>query len=281
MQLNNLKQSTPALRILLYIASFLVLSVGLSLFFLSEKTEIYFSWPINPPLTAAFLGAGYLASFVLEFFSARQTIWAKARVAVPGVWIFTTLTLILTLIHLERFSFNSPFPITAAGTWVWLIVYISVPIALGLTWFFQIRLPGADPPSTLPLPFWMRHSLLVQGSMMLLAGLVLFFMPRLAPNFWPWQLSVLTSQAVGAWGIGVGFMTVQASFENDWSRLPAFLGGYTFFGLLQLINLVRYPSELDWASASAFIYAIFVASIFLIGAFGLRQAWQSYIHGIW
>ncbi|MBT3190796.1 MAG: hypothetical protein HN736_13310 [Anaerolineae bacterium] len=73
------------MRILLYVASFLVLSVGISLFFLSEKTDIYFSWTINPPLTATFLGAGYLASFLLEFLYAREKVWAKTRVAVPGV----------------------------------------------------------------------------------------------------------------------------------------------------------------------------------------------------
>ena len=64
----NIKKTTVGIRIILYVASFLVLSVGLSLYLLSEKTDVYFSWTINPPLTAAFLGAGYLASFVTEGF---------------------------------------------------------------------------------------------------------------------------------------------------------------------------------------------------------------------
>jgi len=58
------KRTTPVIRLILYVASFLVLSVGLSLYLLSGQTETYFSWTINPPLTAAFLGAGYLASFL-------------------------------------------------------------------------------------------------------------------------------------------------------------------------------------------------------------------------
>ena len=163
----NLKKTTAGIRIILYVASFLVLSVGLSLYFLSEKTDIYFSWTINPPLTAAFLGAGYLASFLLEFLSAREKLWARARPAVPGVLAFTILTSIITLIHLDRFHFDNPVFITLAGTWVWLGIYISVPIALGILWTLQARQPGIDPPRKEPLPAWIRTTLILQGVIML------------------------------------------------------------------------------------------------------------------
>lgn len=111
----NIKQTTLGIRVILYAASFLVLSVSLSLFFFPEQTDVYFSWTIKPPLTAVFLGAGYLASFFFEFLSARERVWANARPAVPGVWLFTLLTLIVTLLHLDRFHFHSPAFITVAG----------------------------------------------------------------------------------------------------------------------------------------------------------------------
>ena len=82
------KKTTAGMRIVLYVASFLVLSVGISLYLLTGKTDVYFSWTINPPLTAAFLGARYLAAFPLELFSARERIWARTRPAVPGGWVF-------------------------------------------------------------------------------------------------------------------------------------------------------------------------------------------------
>ena len=66
------------MRVLLNIARFVVLSIGISHFLLPEKTDVYFSWTITPQLTASFLGAGYLASFLLEFISARESIWARA-----------------------------------------------------------------------------------------------------------------------------------------------------------------------------------------------------------
>ncbi len=79
----NLKKTTRGIRLLLYLASFLVLSVGLSVYLLSEKTGVYFSWTINPPLSAAFLGAGYLASFLLEFLSARESMQYQGNGLLP------------------------------------------------------------------------------------------------------------------------------------------------------------------------------------------------------
>lgn len=105
-------------RRVLYFSSALVISVGLSLYLLSESTETFFSWTIQVPLTAAFLGSGYLSSFILEFLAAREPVWARSRIAMPAVLVFTILTLIATLIHLDKFHFNAPQILTAAGTWL-------------------------------------------------------------------------------------------------------------------------------------------------------------------
>ena len=271
----NLKITISGVRVLLYIASILVLSIGISLYFLSEKTNLYFSWTVNPPLTAAFLGAGYLASFLLEFLSARERVWARARPAVPGVWVFTLLTLIITLIHLDRFHFDSPVLITKVGTWVWLFVYLSVPIVMGLLWLLQVRQPGIDPERKIALPVWIRVTLLVQGASMLLFGGAMVLTPTTMIPLWPWQLSALTARAIGAWGVGVGIIAIQASLENDWWRLyPAFLS-LGLYGVLQLINLFRYPAILDWSRTSAGVYTIFVVSVLLTGGFGTWKSRQA------
>lgn len=264
----NIKQTLSGVRIVLYAASFLVLSVGISLYLLTEMTEVYFSWTINPPLTAAFLGAGYLAAVPLEFLSARERFWAYTRPAVPGVWVFTFLTLIVTLIHLDRFHFDSPFFITRAGTWVWLGVYIFVPIAMGILWLIQVRQPGIDPPRKETLPVWMRAILIIQGGIMLLLGVVMLVFPERIIPLWPWTLSPLTARAIGAWSVGIGVLVLQAIWENDWGRLNHFAVSYLVYGLLQSINLLRYPTTLDWSQFSATAYTVFVLSITLVGVYG-------------
>ena len=88
-----------SMRRLLYVNSALVLVIGIPLYVLSDQTDTYFAWTIHPPLTAAVLGAGYWASFVLELLSARERLWARTRLAVPAVLVFSTLTLAITLVH--------------------------------------------------------------------------------------------------------------------------------------------------------------------------------------
>ena len=173
-----IKKTTPGIRVILYIASFLVLAVGISLYFLSGKTNVYFSWTVNPPLSAAFLGAGYLASFVLEFLSAREKIWSRARPAIPGVFVFTFLTLIITLLHLDRFHFNSPNFIPRAGTWVWVGIYAGVPVVMGILWAVQSRQDGVDSPRKAPLSTWMRIILILQGAILVLLGAAMMILPR-------------------------------------------------------------------------------------------------------
>ena len=53
----------PAMRLLLTVAAILVLIIGVPLYFVPTSTPLLFSWTVNPPITAAFLGSGYLAAF--------------------------------------------------------------------------------------------------------------------------------------------------------------------------------------------------------------------------
>ncbi|MBT3339081.1 MAG: hypothetical protein HN855_02835 [Anaerolineae bacterium] len=83
---------------------------------------------------------------------------------------------------------------------------------------------------------------------------------------------MLTSQAIGAWGVGIGIIALHASWENDWTRLYPMMVGYATYGALQSINLLRYPEVLDWTRFSTVLYIIFVISVFLTGVYG---AWKS------
>ena len=103
------RKTTLGMRRLLLIASFLVLLVGISLFFLPRRTDTYFAWTISPALTAAFLGSAYWSSFLMELLGSREKLWARTRITVPAVFLFTSLTLLATLIHLDKFHFGSGF----------------------------------------------------------------------------------------------------------------------------------------------------------------------------
>lgn len=274
--MDTIKTITKAQRLILYIASGLVLAMGIILFFGSDFTETYFAWTIGIPLTAAFLGAGYLASFLLEFMAARETIWTRGRIAVPAVLLFTSLTFIITLIHLDKFHLDTDNSMTLIITWAWILVYALVPIIMSIILVLQLRTPGINEPrqAILPLPF--RLILGIQAVVMLSLGIGFLITPGTFIPLWAWGLTALTARAIGAWLVGMGIAAAQSVFENDWRRLRPAMIAYTLYGFLQGVNLLRYPSAtgLDWSQAKTWVYCVFVLSILLVGIFGTWKTQQ-------
>ena len=256
------------MRWLLYAASTLVFLAGLQLTVFTEQTNTYFAWTISPPLTAAFLGAAYWAAVPVEVIAARQTIWAKARVAVPAIWLFTTLTLVATLLHFGKFHFSSAIASAQGAAWFWLAIYAGVPVVMLLIGWLQIHAPGSDPPRGSPAATWMRALVLGQGAGMLAFGVGLFVLPDFVGPVWPWALTELTARATGAWLIGIGFAAFHASRENDFLRIRPLAGGYVAFAIFQFIAIVRYSGDVNWSGPSAWVYVAFLASVLPVGVFG-------------
>src|SRR5215470_13915300 len=106
-----------AMRVLLWIVVVLAALAGFVLFVFSDRTDRLFAWTIEPPLTAAFLGAAYLSASVMAFLCVRTGRWRDVRPMAIGIVTVTPLLLAVTLIHLSKFRLSS-----FAGV-AWLVVY--------------------------------------------------------------------------------------------------------------------------------------------------------------
>ena len=80
---------TRGMRVLLVVAAVLVFLAGLQLTLFPTRTAEWFSWTIDVPMTAVFLGAAYWSSAVLEVAGARSRTWSRARLTVWTVLVFT------------------------------------------------------------------------------------------------------------------------------------------------------------------------------------------------
>jgi hypothetical protein len=259
------------MRWLLRIAGFLVLLAGFQLFILTEFTDQYFAWTIQPFITAAFLGGGYFASFLLEFLASRSRTWDDARIAVPAVFTFTTLTLIATLLHLNRFHFNSPIVLAQFAAWFWLAIYATVPPAMLVMWIQQHRLSGDGDERSLPLPTVLRIILIAQAIVMLVWGTALFVAPSFFIATWPWKLTPLTSRAIGAWLVGIGVLAAHTVIENQHARIRIGLVSFLAFGILEIITLLRYPASFGWGSLSGWLYLTLIGSLSLVGLYSAKS----------
>ncbi|CAN5692319.1 hypothetical protein BH18ACT15_BH18ACT15_11120 [soil metagenome] len=262
----QVKELAPGMRRLLWVAGALVFLAGVQLFVFTERTATHFAWTIDVPLTAAFLGAGYWASVAFEWLAARERVWANARIAVPTVFVFTTLTLVATFLHLDLFHLGSAFePANQAVTWGWIAIYTFVPVAMVVIGARQRQVGGLDPPRGSGVPRWVAGVLVAQALVMLLAGAYLFLAPATAAALWPWPLTPLTGRAVGAWVFSLGLGAAHCLWANDPRRARPMAVGYVALGLLEAAAVARYPETVAWGEPQAIAYVGFLASFVVTG----------------
>jgi hypothetical protein len=262
----------PAMRVMFAVFVLLTLLGFNALYILSAQTEQFFAWTVDPPLTAAFMGSGYGAGFVLVVLAMRARTWAEARVAAVTIEVFNLFTLIATVLHIDRFHFSSESPIAVFAAWFWLAVYVVIPLGVLILLVAQARVPGDDPPTHRPLPAALAPLLAVQGVVLLGVGLALFVNPATSEALWPWTLTPLTARAVAAWLIAFGVAAFLALRERDLGRLATAAVTYTVFGVLQLVALVRFSGTVDWSRVSAWVYLALLISIVLAGGYGWARS---------
>jgi hypothetical protein len=252
------------MRRLLVAAAILDLLAGTQAFLLADHAATFFAWPIDAPLSAAFIGASFWAAGVLIFWSARQDTWVRARVAIPAVAVVVTTLLAATLRHLETFS--SPLGL------VWIEIYALIgPIAAVLL-ALQLAAPGADPHSGRRIPAGLRAGLALLAGGLGAAGALLFFAPGAAADVWPWPLTELTSMALGGWLGGIAITAAYLVWFDDRADLGGAMLSVTVLAACQLLALAMHPAQLDAADPALWAYVAVWAGALALGLAGVRVA---------
>jgi hypothetical protein len=237
--------------------------IGLPLVVLTTQTATTFAWTIEPPMTAAFLGANYWSSALLAILAARETLWARGRVSVSVALAFAPLTTIATFLHLDQFHLD-----TVYG-WFWVVAYTIYPVQLGYFLMKQLRTRGIDPPRERTLPAWVKVILALHALVLIPLGVALFLLPDRVGELWPWALPPLSARAASAWLIAFGVLAAHAIVENDFARVRSAMLGYPFAGAMHTLMLVRFSEDVRWEEAGALVYVGFIVSFFVLGAWGL------------
>lgn len=257
---------TRPMRVLLVVAAVLVFLAGFQLTVFPTRTDEWFSWTIDVPMTAVFLGAAYWSSAVLELSGARSSGWGRARLTVWTVLVFTTLTFVVTVVHLDKFHLGAEHPTSARlVTWGWLAIYAGVPVAMVVALVLQSRATGEVGDGVRrPLPVVLRALLLVLGAVLVAAGAALLLDPVWASQGWSWPLTPLTGRAVGAWLVGLGWAAAHAVLVDDAAQVrPLGLTGVAFV-VLEGIALARHGDAVEWSQWQATAYVVGLAWIAVV-----------------
>lgn len=228
------------------------------LFFLPGQTGQRFAWSIAPRLTAAFMGAGYLGGGYLFLRVALGAPWRAVKHGFAPVTAFTTMMLIATLLHWERFDLRH-FPFQ-----LWLLLYVLTPVLIPVLWQRnRHRDTGAAAPGDVTVPLVARLALQAAGVSFALFAVIGLVAPERLMALWVWQLSPLTARVLAGWFalLAVGGLTIGR--ERRWSAWRVGLLSIGIWHGLMLVGTVVYSADFTtgWANWYTALLAVAVAGM--------------------
>jgi hypothetical protein len=253
------------------IAVLLLLAVanGVFLYLYPGHAAADYAWKLQPPIAAAFLGAGYLAGVVataLIVFRAER--WRSAQPLGLSLAVLSVLLLAATYIHHDRFRWDYP------PTWGWVAVYTAAPFAIAALMIHQRRLTDLPPE---------EHGLRTLRVVSLVAGVVLvggaaalFIAPVRVGSHWPWPMTPLVARATASWFAMVGTALLWSGAglrQATEAFIPYATLGAWCVALLALPAL--HPGDVTHKGAPLIAYLAGMVALLAIAAYGVARAERS------
>jgi hypothetical protein len=253
--------NADAWRLAFRVSALLALIAGVLLFAGATRTDDYFSWTIEPPETAAFLGAAYWSAAVLFIWASAQRQWERLRIAVFPELTVAVLLLVGTYLHLDKFHDD-------LFGYFWVAAYsVAPPVLIYL--IALTRVDGGDQrrEPRLPMPVWLRLALVLQAAAFTVYGAGLFISPSGFDGAWPWALTPLTARAIAAFLLGFAIAAAIAVLGNCLHRFRGAALTYATLGALELLGAALHSSDFrDGASLPLFV--AFFATVLAVGVAG-------------
>jgi len=242
-----------------------VLSIGLS----PADTQTNFAWPIQSVVMAAVLGGFYITSAPLFFLPLLAKRWEMIRTMILPTALFSTMQLVATIIHWDKFSVGSiPF-------YVWFASYLLPPpiFISGYLWH-QRRTASRFGSSEDPLPVWLNRLLIICGGLLTIGAILVFIFPALLIPIFPWQLTPLTARSFSAWLIAVGTLMLSMSRENDRTRSRLATPMLILILPALLLQMVRFANEVNWSNPVLWMGLILFAIVGFCGLYLAMGSWR-------
>ena len=206
-------------------AALLVAILGL---FFPEYLASIFTWMVLPPLHARFVGAIYLfgAVFMAGCLFAKNQAETHGAVQMIGVW--TGMLFIISMLNLSAFDFK------LLPVWIWFISYITYPL---ISIWMIARQPkqSVDALSGSILPAWAKRFLLIQGFVVSLLAVLLFFLPTFISTVWPWKVTSGLAQMYAGPLLSYGLGSLLFSRQDKWLGIRPIVPGMFAFAVTTVI----------------------------------------------
>jgi hypothetical protein len=262
-------------RLLVVIGLAVTVGTGAGLFLAPSSAGESFAWTIRVPLTAAFIGAGYLAGAALGLgLVLRDGSWPRSRIVLATAFALVTTNLIATLRFTDDFHLASGSSRQVATAWIWLVVYVALPPAVLAVFVAHERRGGrATWAVDEPLHPAVRIAFASTAIVLVAVGLWLFLAPDGAlAQRWPWHLTPVSAAIVATWPLTFAVTFAWALRERDWRRVRIAVVPGIAIAVCDLFSAARLSDDLTGSTTSIVVYvSALVALAAVLGGAWLIQ----------
>jgi hypothetical protein len=256
----------PVLLILSAVLIPILMGASFMLYIMPDLGIDRFAWPLRPLMSSMMLGATYLggASFFLIALMTRR--WRYVWLGFLPIAAFAGTLGIATLLHWENFVHER------WGFWIWAGLYFGVPVLLPILWYRNHRLAdGVEMMREGELPSPIRLILAGLGVVLTGAAVLLFVVPDLMIDAWPWTLTPLTARIMSSMFILPGLVGFAVAWDGSWASSRYLLKTMAITVALMLVAIVVARSDLDWSSLASWTFTGGMSGILLL------IAWIHYV----
>lgn len=240
----------PVVRLVAAVIVIVLVLAVIVLFGMPGETERFWAWTISPAMTALLMGAGYAAGayFFTRVLFTRS--WRSVTLGFLPITAFTTLLLLATLIHWDRFNHGH------VAFWSWAFLYAVTPFLVPGLWLANRRTDPGRQVDDLLIPSRLRGVLTVMGALIVALALVMFVSPVTVMDGWPWQLSALTARTVSAYLALTGATLVLIALDARWRAAKVLVESLVIGSALIVIGIIRAWDTLDPSEQVRWLYLV-------------------------
>ncbi len=253
------------LRFLTFVEVVVLFLAGFGLFLAPKFAGTLWPWELLP-FNARFLGAVYAASCIAAIMQTVYARWSPARLVTPMIFIFTTVIIVLSFVHIGQFDFQR------WEVWVWFFLYIILPINAAYHLWIYRNLP---PVNSTPHKSSTQNILSAEAVILGLYGTALIFVPSIAKMIWSWEIDNFHAQlysvtfltpALGAYVLRKGATKI------EWQTLglaQIILGLFPIIGVIIVDVSVK---KVIWSAVGTWIWFALFTAMLALGIWMLNEA---------
>jgi hypothetical protein len=220
---------------------------------LPGMTERLFVWTVKPKINARLMGVMYGNALLLIGAGIWQTKWARVRIIMVTITVFSILATVLTFVYLKPFLAHPWYHLAFWLTMYFILFFVSPTVLVTHEKKYGGRLPIQVPLNT-------ATRLLAVISLLISAvcGLGLLFRVDVVNQFWPWKLPPLVGGLIGVLLISHASAYAWALWDGDWLRVRPIFWQVPPTGLLLMLLPLIHSGDLrpDAGMALALYYGL-------------------------